>query len=568
LANLGFGGKLIYGGMDVGAYLPADPDCNLYVHATSEQQALGHDESTHGGRNFLNPFYNQCGDNIREQIIHAVQSLNNGADPNGSSSGYPDFPDWPVWKDLTHQKMWVEWIRRSYAGNLRVMVALAVNNQTLGDAVIGPGDTLPTDDKGSADLQIREIKSFVGRHADFMEVAYSSADVYRIVSANKLAVVIGIEIDNIGNLNKATQPPTNAAISGEIDRLFAEGVRYIFPIHLLDNAFGGTAVYEDLFNFSTFREDGHYWNLRCAPPPSPANSSEAINYKFTSHTVQEITLLDIASTIKLRTTFPLPPTYPQCGQANSAGLTSQGRFALNEMMRHGLLIDVDHMSQAAADETLAIAKEIAYPINSGHNGLRGALPDNHNERALRADQYTAIGTLHGMAGVGSGGLDASTWLTLYNQVMTAMALGGGSVVGAFGTDTNGVAPGMPPRLGYGQKECIADCDCTSDLGAKAKAKCLKTCAAGCRKRFPNVVNGAAEGASAVQYSKAFPASADGNKTWNYNVVGVAHYGMLPDFLQDVKSLPEGATMVEGFMTGADYFYRTWKIAEEKKALVK
>src|ERR1035441_7780014 len=46
LSNLGFGGKLVYGGVDVGSLLPADPDCHHDVRATSMQQALGHDNST------------------------------------------------------------------------------------------------------------------------------------------------------------------------------------------------------------------------------------------------------------------------------------------------------------------------------------------------------------------------------------------------------------------------------------------------------------------------------------------------------------------------------------------
>src|SRR3989441_3117375 len=125
LSNLGFGGKLVYGGVDIGALLPADPDCQHRVRATSEQQALGHDKSTHGGWDL---FSNGCGDEFRKRVIHEVQRGNGGADESEDASGYPSFPEWPVWNDLTHQKMWVEWIRRAYLGGLRAMVALAVNN--------------------------------------------------------------------------------------------------------------------------------------------------------------------------------------------------------------------------------------------------------------------------------------------------------------------------------------------------------------------------------------------------------------------------------------------------------
>jgi microsomal dipeptidase-like Zn-dependent dipeptidase len=543
LANLGFGGKLLYGGADVGSLLPSDPDCNNNVRAGSEAQALGHDKSTHGGHDF---FSNKCGDEIRKAIIHEFQKANHGADPSEDALGYPSFNDWPVWNDLTHQKMWVEWIRRAHTGGLRVIVALAVNNKTLGDAVSGPGD-YPTDDRTSADLQIAETKAFVSRHNDFMEVALSSADLKRINRANKLAVVLGVEVDNIGNL-KPMPPPTNAALGQEIDRLFAEGVRYIFPIHVLDNALGGTATYEDIFNYSTFREEGHYWALGCAP--APANPSESIDYRFSHFSFLEISLLNIAAAVKLGTSFPNVPPYPPCGQTNTRGLTPQGQFAINKMMRLGMLIDLDHMSQVSADATLTMAKQFGYPINSGHSGLRGALPGSHNERALRADQYLTIGTLHGMAGVGSAGLTAPQWLTLYNQVIGAM--GGGTIAGGFGTDTDGFALGMPPRAGPQLQQWVQCITGPPVLYA----------AVPCRQQFPNAF------VSGVQYSSAFPASRDGNKTWDLRWDGVAHFGMLPDFLQDVKSLPGGATMIASFMTGADYFYHTWQIAETKSTTVR
>ena len=512
LANLGFGGKLFYGGPDVGSLLPADPDCHHDVRAASEAQALGHDRSTHGGYDL---FSNQCGDLLRGDMIHTLQSSLGGANESDDALGYPSFAEWPVWNDLTHQKMWVEWIRRLYQHGLRVMVALAVNNKTLGDMTAGPGD-FSTDDKTSADLQIKETKSFVGRHADFMEVALSSADVYRIVSANKLAVVIGIEVDHIGNFETAQAPglPSDGSVRAEIDRLYGEGVRYIFPIHVLDNAFGGAAVYVNLFNVSNWRESGHPYALECAC------SGEDINYVYNNKDIGLQAIL--GQLVKLGWSavsieYPPCPSAQTCpagqtpsGQKNSLGLTHSGLVAINEMMRLGMLIDIDHMSQEAADQILAIAAspQVMYPVNSGHNAPRGTDTDNHNERALRADQYATIGRLHGMAGVGNAGLSGRAWLKRYNDVIKDM--GGGGIVAGFGTDTNGLVLGMPPD--------------------------------------PSLICGS-------------PYSTDGTKTWTAAADGVAHYGMFADLLDSVRTMAGGSDMVSNFMTGADYFYQTWKIAE-------
>jgi microsomal dipeptidase-like Zn-dependent dipeptidase len=518
MANLGFGGKLFYGGLDVGSKLPTDPDCHHNVRAECMQQALGHDGSTHSApvKNY-NPVGGlsdviSCGDFIRALVIHKVQTPPNTPpqqqpkDESEDARGAPDFNEWPAWNDITHQKMWVEWIRRSYEGGLRVMVALAVNNKTLADMTAGPGDG-PTDDRASADLQLTEMKAFVARHTDFMGIAYSPEDLERIVRANKLAVFLGVEIDNIGNFNHVSSL-TNTEISAEVDRLFKEGVRYVFPIHLLDNPFGGTAVYQDLMNYSNYRESGHWWDVRCVP-------------QFTYHFSDQGSLMFNAGVLaKLKTHFNAPH-YPICatgtGQANTRGLTLHGEFAIKEMMRLGMLIDIDHMSELSQDRAIAIAKkEGNYPLNSGHNQLLG--PNGGTERNMSSTHYADIGMLHGMAGIGTAGLNAQDFVSEYQSIIKAM--GPGAIAG-FGTDTNGIMVGMPPR--------------------------------------PH---------SAVHYSDSFPKSSLGTQCWDYNRDGVAHYGMFPDYLEDARTLPNGKKVVdEGLMYGADYFLHTWKKCESVKTRV-
>src|ERR1700674_3573245 len=566
LSNLGFGGKLVYGGVDVGALLPADPDCHHNVRATDVQQALGHDKSTHGGHDF---FSNSCGDEIRKAVIHGLQTANKGADPSEDAHGYPDFNDWPTWNDITHQKMWVDWIRRAYVGGLRVMVALAVNNKTLGDSTAGPGDG-PTEDKASADLQIAETKAFVGRHSDFMEVAYTSADLQRIIGSNKLAVVLGIEIDNIGNLHRVN-PLTPAAISAEIDRLYAEGVRYIFPIHVIDNAFGGTAAYLGTFNISNYREAGHFWNLECAKP------GDQITYKYQPDGF-DIAMAAVKATklgIDIFRNPPTPPSCPASGHENAQGLTDHGEFAIKEMMRHGMLIDIDHMSQKSLNHALDIAEQVPghYPLNSGHSGLRGLFGGN-SERSLSSAQYHRISNLHGMAGVGSADADAYTWVQAYNAVLQAM---GNNAVAAFGTDTNGLAMGMPTSTEQDQlvqnpkyAGCVAQFECSSDLTKSALAICKSKAAATCGKQYPPIKRCLSNcGHPPIQYSNSFPVSSLGTHTWDYNVAGVAHYGMLPDFLHAVRNAPGGANLVDNnLMNGAEYFFQTWEKCEALKTSIK
>lgn len=553
LSNLGFGGKVVHGGPDIGSLLPDDIDCNHDVRALSMRHALSDCSPTHGtpGLN-LNPIAGSigfgCGDFIRWAVIFADQKANNAWVCAGSSGhGAPDFNEWPNWNDITHQAMWVDWIRRTYLGGLRVMVALAVNSQILGDAVAGHGD-YPTDDKNSADLQIKETKAFVSRHSDFMEIAYSPADLERIVRANKLAVVLGIEIDNIGNLNQV-HPLTHEAISAEINRLYNEGVRYVFPIHLTDCAFGGTAVYQDLFNYATYYEDGHYWKLDCvtnsnhqfsAIIPLPADVPDSLRkvpglVPLISLNIRGLNdLIGEALTVKLHRTLPAPPNNhcpTNLGEVNDMGLLPDGEFAVMEMMRHGMFIDIDHMSDKSKNMAISIAERNHYPLNSGHAGLRtfGPLdwdgnPNQINERSMSTNQYARIAKLHGMAGIGVSGLNSYQWTTMYKDVLNVM--GGTKAGAALGTDADGMSPLWPPR--------------------------------------PN---------SSVQYPKTFPMCSLGTKKWNYNDPkngGVAHYGLIPDFLKDVQTdiRGGGGEVYNNLMSGADYFLQTWKICENQKTNIK
>ena len=606
MAHLGFGGKIISGVPDAdpngnGAIITAVDSGSSCQHsiwqngvwtktirATSEQQALGPENAIHGGPD-INPSANPCGNLAREPLIHALQSFNGANDPPDSTytlpgsnpPNGPSFQTWPAWNDLTRQKMWVEWIRRAYNGGQRVMVALAVNNKLLADAITVGNVTsvpdLPTDDATSADIQIAEMKRMVA-NSNFMAIAYKSADVYNIVSSGKLAVVLGVEIDHIGNLTGAA--PASAVVA-EIDRLYAEGVRYIFPVHLTDNPIGGAAAYNDLFLLANLYEEGHVNNLVCTQP-----AVTGIHYVPVPAAQQF--LVTLANIVHL----PLPAS-TQCPVVNGLGLTGfgstagAGQAALHEMMKKGMLIDIDHMSEAGYRTAIAYAQNYGYPLNSGHNGVRDPNDSGASERSFPADVYAAIGRLHGMAGVGSAKLDAYQWFDHYNKVISAMNNNGTlSIVGAFGTDLNGLEFGMPPRQEYerdtdtnasARNQCSTACanPASSDCGTNSTGKalltgCVTSCQAKCGTTYPvkKVCTSFCGIAGPNVYSAAFTPATDSGRTWNYNTEGVAHYGMLPDFVQDVRSLPNGAQMIDNnFMFGADYFFHTWAIAEQKGAVM-
>jgi microsomal dipeptidase-like Zn-dependent dipeptidase len=570
MSNLAFGGKLFHGAPDAGSLLPAvqmpyDPQCRFDVRANSMEEALSDDAPTHGDN-----FQSKCGSALRKSLIWAAEEGSEGQPGHRIGAVFPPgavnpppFGMWPKWNDIDHQKMYVDWIRRAKDGGLRVMVALSHNNRLLGE-VAGPGNFTPsapgmpisgpTDDMHSSDLQVAEIKAFVFRHSDFMEVALTAADVSRIVQANKIAIILGVEIDNIGNFNQL--PPgllqnQPGIIQAEIQRLYSQGVRYIFPIHVTDNVFGDTAIYDAKFNASNFRETGSLWRIECALPPAPPFPGDDIGFTLPGSSSLGDFLL-----AKVNAGLPIPPTCPQSGHRNGrtpTGLTPSGEFAIRAMMKLGMIIDIDHMSQRAAERALQIAEGIpggGYPLMSGHSAIRGQHTEFNAENSRTRTQLQRIACLQGMFGLGTGEADAYVWAREYadafNEMSKAFAptsqcpnkVSFGPGIVALGTDMNSLVKAPRPTMGPDLKP-----------GSPIRA--------------------------GLYNAPGFPTSRSsaGGKTWDYNLEGVAHYGMLADFLKDVRTAPvnqgiSGADVVDNhFMRSADYFWRMWQKIEAQKSRV-
>lgn len=536
MSHLAFGGMIMFGAPDIGSLMLEGQryrgfhfgakNCWGEGPAASIEEALGRDAPIHGGwgggwTSFVDA--NNCGDHIRQKIVEKVEEKYDH--PGGSHwrPGYPDFADWPRWSSVTHQQMYWEWIKRSFEGGQRVMVALAVNNELLARAANG---SRAADDRSSVDLQLAQIKVFVGRHSDFMEVARTPADLRRIVRSNRLAVVLGVETDDFGNLTRRAtfggERITQAAVDAEVRRLHGLGVRYILPIHFSNTVLGGYAINKGLFALSS----KYYSN---AFPAVRETCGDGIHFDLRRNE------FDFPENVALRSrnlgwvidTQPsYPPPSPGCGHQNALGLTPLGRGALRTMMNLGMMIDIDHMSRLAADEALGIAEERNYPINSGHNGpvgeeclsCPGADLEHCNENSRTVAQYQRIRALGGMVGLGHAG-QATEFVKTYRRVLRLM--GGRSV--AIGTDANGLEalPAPDPR-------------------------------------------------APVDYGPLLQRYTFGRRTWDFNVDGFAHYGLFPDYIRSwqTSSDPAGRMTpgeMHAFHSSAEDFARMWERSERRAA---
>jgi hypothetical protein len=95
-----------------------------------------------------------------------------------------------------------------------------------------------------------------------------------------------------------------------------------------------------------------------------------------------------------------------------------------------------------------------------------------------------------------------------------------------------------------------------------------------------LVKGPKPGGTRAMYAGWLPPSSSGSKTWYYDEHGVAHYGMLADFVRGVSMAPAntyGGRSTPG-MTGsevvdhhlnrnANYFWQMWQRIEARRTSV-
>jgi hypothetical protein len=220
------------------------------------------------------------------------------------------------------------------------------------------------------------------------------------------------------------------------------------------------------------------------------------------------------------------------------------------MMSRGMLIDIDHMSQLSANKTLAKAAAVpgGYPLVSGHNNVRTfASNQEPNENNRTIDQLKKIADLGGMFGLGSDAVTAADYLNNYLTASQSMVVASKGLVPrhpfvgqvAFGTDLNGLVRGPQPG---------ANIDSYSAQNLSSFTQRLKAC----EDRV---------------YNSSFVLSETGDKKWDYCRDGVAHYGMLADFLKDMYGMKGGDDLRANIMLNAEVFARMWEKAVKNSANV-
>jgi microsomal dipeptidase-like Zn-dependent dipeptidase len=514
---------------------------------------------------------------------------NDGANDN---FGAPLFSGWPLWTSTIHQQVYYKWLERAWLGGLRLIVMDAVTNEALCKTDTRVAGTDCTLSMTAIDAQLQAAQQFQnwldnqygGPGKGWFQIVTTPGQAESAIEEGKLAVVLGIEVDNLFNCH--FQRPDGQPLNGEgpacdepyvlqqLQKYYGMGVRHIFPIHNFDNAFGTPAAWQDAINAGNRAGEGlptvpvGYWDaVNCADP----------GYGFALDPTVDGFLY--AAGFGGPNLPPNYPPFPSGSCHNAPGLTSLGTYLVQQAMNMGIIIDVDHMSINAFNDTINLANQQS-PVYAGIAATHVQFFDlyeqsyggrfGRHERMRTLEQLQKIKDVGGMIAamlkddtqdtsdkgwclpqgncvfgaftlwptssksytVAPGTCSYSTdeWARAYLYGVQAM---GGSPV-AMGSDFNGIAGHIGPRFGNGA--------CAGSAAQRAVQEHANN-----RLKYPFTIPGFG----------TFDRQVSGQKTYDFNVDGLAHIGLLPDMVADLRNIGVPDEQLQPLFGSAQAYINMW-----------
>ncbi|MEO6698831.1 MAG: hypothetical protein ABIR53_04420, partial [Paraperlucidibaca sp.] len=235
--------------------------------------------------------------------------------------------------------------------------------------------------------------------------------------------------------------------------------------------------------------------------------------------------------------------YPAKKQCNARWLTPMGLFAYQEMMRRGLIFDIDHLELEIKTQALELAEAqpTAYPFVSTH-GTFGGTSNDQAKRILKNG-----GFIYPSLGNGPGHIKdikelRGVWAQL-PQPRPLFSMG-------FGTDTNGLSAQSAPRGNIAAGKEVAYPYFLFDSNFLAKVPAMQ-----------------ALSPVAVRFDQPEERDDQGNgRTWSLDEDGSAHYGMMSGFVREME-LEGSAQDLQDVFNSAEGYLRTWQQTKAAQAAI-
>ena len=439
-----------------------------------------------------------------------------GKGPPRDQVGWPTFNEWPAFNSLTHEASYWKWLERAWKSGLRSYVNLLVDNEALCKIVQARKN--PCNDMDSVRLQAKrtfELQDYIdaqygGPGKGFFRIVRDPFEARRVANDGKLAVILGIEVSRLFGCGVKNGLPEcdKEKIDRELDEVYNIGVRQMEIINKFDNAFGGVAgdagQTGTIVNSQNRQETGRYWDMRSCDSEGPGE-----------HDREQTTTGTPAQDAIFGVTFgstPLlepgsAPLYPRAPHCNNLGLSDLGEHLVRRMLGKGMLVDPDHLGVYDRRQVLSLIEAQRYSgVVSSHTW---STPDAE-KRILNTG-----GFITPYAG-------ASTSFVKKYRELQAVRNPRWKTAAGYGADANGLGRQGPPR--------------------------------------PDAAN------NPVTYpfksfdgSVTFNRQQSGERTFDINQEGVAHYGLYADWFEDLRKVG-GDAILEDMSLGADSYFRTWERA--------
>lgn len=458
------------------------------------------------------------------------------------TQGWPTFIDWPARDSLLHQQMYYRWVERTYRAGLRVMVAHGTNIEALCDiAKYTVGDkTADCTDMGVGIKQVQylhDIEKYVdaqhgGPGKGWFRIARTPAEARAIIAEGKLAVVPGLEFSNVFHCSVTFLPDGSeqagcdkARIDEEIEMAWNEGVRQVFAFHDVDSALGGTGIFSSALNYVGFTGTKGFWKTYDCP-----DGGVGPTYFYDAGAEMESAPLtaynDPITQALIENTQGVTPIYPPGRQCNARGLTPLGQYALEQMMKKGFVLDIDHAELTIKQDMLDMGAKTdpTYPHVSGHGGHGGI------SMAQAAQILEQGGIIYPSIKNGRG------YKEFVDKIEPIWPKGRPLAVG-YGADQNGLANQPGPRAAPFEPVDYSSFTLFEGQGWGPQFR-----AAGIKPIKVDLLQVPESG-----------------KFWNIDEVGLAHYGLVPDIIEQIRIESGGdSKYTTAFYNSAEAYLQLWE----------
>ncbi|MDX1620077.1 MAG: hypothetical protein R3320_03745, partial [Nitriliruptorales bacterium] len=388
--------------------------------------------------------------------------------------------------------------------------------------------------------RLRELERYIdaqhgGPGQGWFRIVTDPFEARRTINEGRLAVVMGIEVSVLFDCGEfmGVMRCDEGQIDEQLQEVWDLGVRQMELVNKFDNALTGVAgdsgTTGPVVNQGNKYETGHYWMMdTCSVLAEEGHDHHGTdkqqpNLHDDGGSPEPLTGRDslAGGIIALFGRSGTVPVYPEGPHCNTIGLRPLGEYVMQRMMERGVIFDPDHMSATARADAMEVLAGYDADGDGTAEGYSGVI-SSHSwaDETTEAEIWQLGGVVTPMSKSSIGFVEK--WQRQHGFADNRFVFGLG-----YGADTNGFADQGEPR----------NPDEANDVD------------------YPFT------GFGGVEIDKQL----SGERAYDINHDGVDHYGLYPDWVEDVRILADqrygaGEQFMEDIAKSSEAFLQMWERA--------